>query len=696
MPLTIGETLRDRYEIESLLGQGGMGAVYRARDLNLNVTVVVKENLIHTEEARRQFGREARILAGLRHPNLPRVTDFFFLPGQGQYLVMDYVGGEDLKHLLARQGPCAEAVALAWIRPVLHALEYLHSQSIIHRDVKPANIKRTPTGDIALVDFGLAKVYDPAQETTVGARGVTPGYASPEQYGQGRTDARSDVYSVAATLYALLTGQAPPDGLALVIAQIRLVPPRELNPDISPAVEAAVLQAMQGRPDDRFQTVAAFREALPEPASAPRAEVETRPQPTPAPSPTAQIPEEQPATVVVDRRPDSRPATDQPVIEKVETPPQPTPAPLPTLQIPEEMPATVVVDRRPDARPPTDQPAIETEETRRKRKEARPQPFTPPRKVRRITPARKVRPFAARLSRLPSWVWLAAGAVAALLVVIGLTLLLLLGKKGEKVVTPAGTRIEAFALFTSNRDGPAEVYGLTATGIERLTSTPGGDGCWSPVAERDGDILCTCGLEGKREICRLEAGRLVQVTHTPGHWESWSPFPERDGDILFTSDRDGKPEIYRLTSEGIAQVTHTPGGAGSWSPASESDGDILFTSNRDGNSEIYRLESDGLSQVTHTPGGGDSWAPFPEPDGDILFTSNRDGKAEIYRLGSDGIAQVTHTPGRGESWAPFSEPDGDILFTSNRDGKREIYRLDSGGTVRVTNTQGRAESWWER
>lgn len=643
MTLTAGETLRERYQIEDLLGRGGMGAVYRARDLSLKQTVVVKENLIHTEEAQRQFGREARILAGLRHPNLPRVTDFFFIPGQGQYLVMDYVGGEDLRHILVRQGSFREAVALSWILPVLDALEYLHSQNIIHRDVKPANIKRTPAGEIALVDFGLAKVYDPAQETTVGARGVTPGYASPEQYGQGRTDARSDIYSVAATLYALLTGKAPPDGLALVIAQIALVPPRELNPDVSPAVEAAILQAMQGRPADRFQTIGAFRTALLEPAGVRRADEGTRLQPTPEP--------------------------------------------VPTGKSPEESPATVVVDRRPSGQAPTKQPTIDWEAGRPEAKEQGEEP---------LTPAPKSRPVRGKLSRLPSWVWLASGAVVTFFVVIGLTLLLFIGRSGDGTVTPPGTASVATTVFTSNRDGRAELYGLTSTGIERLTSTPGRGESWSPVVEPDGDILYTCSQDGKREICRLEAGGPVQVTHTSGRGESWSPFPEPDGDILFTSDRDGKPEIYRLTSEGIAQVTHTAGESGSWSPSAESDGDILFASDRDGKAEIYRLGSEGLVRVTHTQSHWESWSPYPERDGDILFTSNRSGKAEIYRLGSDGIVQVTHTPGDGESWSPLAEMDGDIRYTSNRDGKREIYRLGSDGTDRVTHSPGVSESWWDR
>jgi hypothetical protein len=262
MPLTLGQTLRNRYRIDALLGQGGMGAVYRAWDLNLNTAAVVKENLGYSSEAQKQFAREAGLLASLRHPNLPRVTDYFFLHGKGQYLVMDYIEGEDLGQILERQGPVSEALALNWICSVLDALHYLHSRNVIHRDLKPANIKTCPDGQVFLVDFGLAKVYDPLVSTTAGARGVTPGYAPPEQYGEGHTDVRSDIYSVGATLYALLTGCVPPDVTKLVTGAAHLLSPQQLNPRILPRVAAAVLRAMQLRPVDRFQTVAELREEL--------------------------------------------------------------------------------------------------------------------------------------------------------------------------------------------------------------------------------------------------------------------------------------------------------------------------------------------------------------------------------------------------------------------------------------------------
>src|SRR3990172_7250800 len=258
MPLKPGDILRLRYRIENVLGQGGMGAVYRAYDINLAVAVAVKENLFITEEYARQFRREATILASLRHPNLPRVTDHFVVEGQGQYLVMDFVEGEDLRERLERTGPVPEREALPWFLEICDALAYLHSrtQPIVHRDIKPGNIKTSPDGRAILVDFGLAKVSEVGGITTTGAKAMTPGFSPPEQYGTGRTDSRTDVYSLAATLYAAFTEAIPEDALERNLGREHLTPLRERNPRVSAAVARVVERALETKPDDRYQSMA--------------------------------------------------------------------------------------------------------------------------------------------------------------------------------------------------------------------------------------------------------------------------------------------------------------------------------------------------------------------------------------------------------------------------------------------------------
>ena len=256
---------KTRYRVVSLLGQGGFGAVYKGWDLRLNTPVAIKENLDTSPEAQRQFQQEALILANLHHPNLPRVTDHFFIPNSGQYLVMDFIEGEDLQAVLDRSGQALpEAQVLAWIDQVCEALAYLHSRlpPVIHRDLKPANIKLTPEGRAVLVDFGISKVYDPSLKTTVGARAVTPPYSPPEQYGADITDARSDVYALGATLYVLLTGQEPPESVTRIANNLPLMPPRQLQPALSARIDAAILRACDVSKTQRFQTMIEFRQAL--------------------------------------------------------------------------------------------------------------------------------------------------------------------------------------------------------------------------------------------------------------------------------------------------------------------------------------------------------------------------------------------------------------------------------------------------
>ncbi len=271
LPLAQGQILSNRYRIEELLGQGGFGAVYKAWDLNLERWRALKENLDASPEAQRQFKREAQILCDLAHPNLPRVIDHFVIldpsgGGGSAYLVMDFVEGEDLEHRLARNGgPLPEAQVVAWLSQVCDALEYLHSQQppVIHRDIKPANIKVTPAGKAVLVDFGIAKLFDPNLRTSVGARAYTSGYSPPEQYGRGATDPQSDVYALGATAYHLLTGLLPPDSMDIVSGgTVPLPPAYQVNPKVSPQVSAAIECAMQINRANRWGSIAEFHAVL--------------------------------------------------------------------------------------------------------------------------------------------------------------------------------------------------------------------------------------------------------------------------------------------------------------------------------------------------------------------------------------------------------------------------------------------------
>lgn len=264
MTLEPGVIINHRYRILSILGQGGMGSVYRAMDQNLSVEVALKENLYLTEEYTRQFKREAAILATLRHPNLPKVTDHFEIPGQGQYLVMEFITGEDLRERMDRENILNETEVVHIGASICDALTYLHTRSpaVLHRDIKPGNIRITDEGHVLLVDFGLAKLQLGTQETTSGARAMTPGYSPPEQYGTSRTDARSDIYALGATLYAALGGAAPEDSLSRITDFTNLTSIRSLNPKVSKKMTSVLEKALELRAEDRYQSADDMKIAL--------------------------------------------------------------------------------------------------------------------------------------------------------------------------------------------------------------------------------------------------------------------------------------------------------------------------------------------------------------------------------------------------------------------------------------------------
>jgi serine/threonine protein kinase len=272
-PLLAAHTvLQNRYRIVRQLGSGGMGAVYEAVDQRLDATVAIKETFSVDDRLRRQFEQEARLLAQLSHPALPRVSDYLTEDGRA-FLVMQFIAGDDLAQIISHQpGPFPQNQVIAWADQLLDALIYLHTRErrIIHRDIKPHNLKLTASGQIALLDFGLAKTHLSDQSTTQSSHsvfGYTRRYSPLEQIQDQGTSPQSDIYALGATLYHLLTGLKPPDALARAAALANsksdpLRPANEIYPLVGSEIAGILNEAMALNAGDRFASANEFREAL--------------------------------------------------------------------------------------------------------------------------------------------------------------------------------------------------------------------------------------------------------------------------------------------------------------------------------------------------------------------------------------------------------------------------------------------------
>lgn len=616
MPLRSGETLRSRYKIESVLGQGGMGAVYRARDLNLRVAVAVKENLFTTDEYARQFHNEATILAGLRHPNLPRVIDHFVLPGEGQYLVMDFIEGTDLRERIERDGPIDVEEALPWFLQVCDALAYLHSRRpypILHRDIKPGNIKIQPDGRAVLVDFGLAKVVDESGTTTTGAKAMTPGFSPPEQYGTGRTDLRTDVYALGATLYACLTGEIPEDSLERAMGRDELTPLRRRRPNISPSLARAIEKALAVRQEERYQSMMEFAAAL---GSASEAGGPTVVREFPYLDQTIRAPVSRGLADLPTRLP-WEPEPDRSRWMKIGAGVLGVALLAGAVLIAPRLSAGVVGLGRSDTPGPAASPT-----------DAGPQATVTPEEI----------PTAEATAALILITATPPGGEATPNPALTLT----------PLPTPIGGGVGQIA-FASDRSGTPQIYliNVDGTGLKALTSMP--DGACQPSWSPDGlSLVFISPCPDSREaypgagLWALELENLEPrpLLSSPGgdYDPAWSP---GGGRIAFASEREGRPQIYvmNLETDEVENVHEFFAREVQpiWSPV---DNLLLFVSFRNAIPQLWLMSDTGENPSRFARGDFEDTHPAWASDGQLIVFQRRRASSDIPRLFASRFADL--------------------------------------------------------
>lgn len=631
MLLERGALLNNRYRIVEILGQGGMGSVYRAIDENLGLEVAVKDNLFTTDEYARQFRREALILAGLRHPHLPRVTDHFIINGQGQYLVMDYIEGEDLRERMERIGVLPDEDIITIGAAVCEALSYLSSRkpSIVHRDIKPGNVKITPQGQIFLVDFGLAKTLDGSQETTTGARAMTPGYSPPEQYGTARTDHRSDIYSLGATLYAALTGAIPEDALARAMDQLALTPIRNYNTRVSRKLAQAMEKALAVRPDDRYQSADEFKQALLSASSLSRRLVNEYVI-TPPPDGGGGFEKLNGAELLAESNADQA----EILLENTRARANPNGTSSPAIRIPSD-------------------------------------PKTPPHRLKNTKPKKKGGNWLFLLILLLMMV--SISAIAYIFFPDRLQLMM-------DAMIP-GSYQSVSSLITTSRPATIDNSLITTPVVFTTAGVPT-------------HTLLPTDTSMPAIVTQEPVDTQSLPTETPIPTQTLTPMPTPigggGGKIAYASDSTGIPQIYYFqTNNGITtKVTDMPEGAcqPDWSPDGKR---MVFTSPCDMNkdyyagSSLYIINIDGTGLLPLPTVSGGDFDPAWSPDGNkIAFTSLRNnGRIQIYIMDlTDNSVEPLSEKYSFDMQPAWSKDGKKIIFISTRRGNPQIWVMDSDGS----------------
>lgn len=621
--------LRDRalgkYIILEEIGRGGMGAVYKARDVELDRIVAMKvlsPYLVGEPHLVQRFMREARLAANLDHPNIVAIYD---IGGEGgyYYFVMKYLEGRPLKEIIAQRGPLPPDEVVNIVRQLASALDYAHQQNLVHRDVKPGNVIIGPDGHATLTDFGLAKVVESMKLTASGETIGTLEYMAPEQ-ARGETSPASDIYSLGVMTYEMLTGRLPFQGTnqATLLYQHLHEPPPPLhrwNPTVPPEVEQVVLRAMAKEPAERYATAGEMAREL---------EQAARRTPFPAPA--------------------QRPAEP----EKVAPPPSRKPWPALALLLP----FLAWIRRRRWAILGGAGALLFLALVLVGAKYAAPAFF----------------------GRGPSPTVTSEATAAAIFPAILPHRFLPLASKSPPTPAPA-VPLARLALFCHLEEWEGRGHlSYWEWGWQETTPWPGlpnhpvdSQVSWSPdgkwlalvISEAGYPYLYRIHLDGSGLFRLAEAGRVKEDP-------AWSP----DGNsiVYAAGPRQGDRGLFLLPAGGGIAQNLTPGKSDDWAPSWSPDGKyIAFVSNRAGptNTEIYRLEMAGgqVERLTDSP--GEDVFPSWSPDGKfIAFLSNRSGEFRLYRMDTQGGQVEELYAGAVELERPAWSPQGDWLAFTRRVG----------------------------
>ena len=657
------------YRIVEPLGEGGMAAVYKAFQPGMDRYVALKvlpRQLADSPEFVGRFEQEAKILAKLQHPHILPVFDYGEAEGY-TYIVMPFVKSGTLDAVLEGV-PLSLSQINRIISQVGDALDYAHSQGLIHRDVKPSNILIDERGNCLLTDFGIAKLFEATVKFT-GTGGIigTPAYMSPEQAQGDAADHRSDIYSLGIVLYEVATGRVPfhaETPIAVIFKHIQdpLNPPRSVNPALPEAVEQVIFKALAKDPQDRYTTAGDMVRAL---QQAVAGKSPGKPQigspllsTSPPTSPPAQ------------RRKSSFPkwllavgAIGAVIVllavvgllamfnKVIKTDPVTSPTTASTVSVgPTEREPLATV--HPSATPlptvtatfmPTDTPTT--------------------------VPTATLSPTTASPPTATAEPHLAANMIAydVQAGTVGSILLIKADGSGRRFLpgAPSDHRIANFS-----PDGDTIAFRAQANGT------------WQIFA------------------MRLDGSGLRQITGAPGnnYEANWSPDGQQ---IAFVSDRDGNREIYLMNADGSNQRRITDNPEWEDDPAWSPDGKwIVFESLRNGRIDVYKIQPDGSHLTQLTFARERNATPAWSPDGRwIAFDSKSSGQEHVWIMGSDGSDQRRLTAAGTVNQRPAWSPDStQIAFTSDRSGATEIWimNVDGSSSRQLTNEAGAYNAAWSR